>query len=228
MVSVTARTGDTSELFRSLAEKISGSIRVALPGIIQSFDPASQTCTVQPAIREKVRNDNGTTTDTDLPLLLDLPVVLPRTKKFALTFPVEAGDECLVVFADNCINAWFSSGGVQNQEERRRHDLSDGFAIVGVGSLAASVGDYLEDGIQLRSLEEETSVTVKKEEITLSTEKASVRLTRDTASLTAEGAMAALSPNSLAVTTPGASITMGENTIDLQAGTIRANGTVIP
>ena len=228
MVSVTARTGDTSELFRSLAEKISGSIRVALPGIIQSFDPASQTCTVQPAIREKVRNDNGTTTDTDLPLLLDLPVVLPRTKKFALTFPVEAGDECLVVFADNCINAWFSSGGVQNQEERRRHDLSDGFAIVGVGSLAASVGDYLEDGIQLRSLEEETSVTVKKEEITLSTEKASVRLTRDTACVTAEGAMAALSPNSLVVTTPGASITMGENTIDLQAGTIRANGTVIP
>ena len=228
MLSITSRNGDKSELFRALAEKISGTIRVAVPGIIQSFDPATQTCTVQPAIREKVRNDDGTTTDTDLPLLLDLPVVLPRTTKFALTFPVEAGDECLVIFADSCINAWFSSGGIQNQEERRRHDLSDGFAIVGVGSLAASVGDYLEDGVQLRSLEEETAVTLKQKEITLSTPNASVHLTEDTASLTAEGGAFSLSPDHLSLTFSGASIQMGENTIDLSAQTIRANGTVIP
>ena len=61
-------------------------------------------------------------------------VVFPGGGGFALTFPVAAGDECLVVFASRCIDAWWQSGGVGEPMEPRMHDLSDGFALVGVRS----------------------------------------------------------------------------------------------
>ena len=69
-----------------------------------------------------------------MPILPDVPVVFPGGGGFALTFPVAAGDECLVVFASRCIDAWWQSGGVGEPMEPRMHDLSDGFALVGVRS----------------------------------------------------------------------------------------------
>lgn len=42
--------------------------------------------------------------------------------------------EALVFFADHCIDAWYQSGGVQNQLMPRMHDISDGFALVGFRS----------------------------------------------------------------------------------------------
>ena len=108
-------------------------LRVSCPGIIQSYDEASQTVTVQPAIRDKIRL-NGNVTDESLPLLVDVPVYFPSGGGYSLTFPIVAGDECLVVFGDSCIDAWWQSGGVQNQLDKRRHDLSDGFAFVGFKS----------------------------------------------------------------------------------------------
>ena len=47
-----------------------------------------------------------------LPLLLDCPVYFPSGGNCTLTFPVQPGDECLVVFASRCIDAWWQSGGV--------------------------------------------------------------------------------------------------------------------
>ena len=61
------------------------------------------------------------------------------------------GDDCLVVFGDCCIDAWWQSGGVQNQVERRRHDLSDGFAIVGFRAQPNVVTGYSSDTAQLRN-----------------------------------------------------------------------------
>ena len=60
-----------------------------------------------------------------------MPVYFPSGGNCTLTFPVKPGDECLVVFASRCIDAWWQSGGVQDQAEMRMHDLSDGFVFVG-------------------------------------------------------------------------------------------------
>lgn len=124
--------------------------RVAIPGIIQSFDASAQTVTVQPAIREKINND-GTETWTEIPLLVDVPIVIPRAGGYALTLPVKQGDECLVVFGDMCMDGWWQSGGIQNQVECRRHDLSDGFAIVGIWSQPKVLPGYSTSTAQLRN-----------------------------------------------------------------------------
>ena len=93
-------------------------LRVAVPGIIESFDPGEQTVTVRVAIREKVLLD-GDEKWVDIPLLLDVPIVIPRAGGYCLTLPVQKGDECLVVFGDMCIDAWWQSGGIQNQIDCR-------------------------------------------------------------------------------------------------------------
>ena len=79
-------------------------------------------------------DETGKTSSVNMPLLPDVPVVFPGGGGFTLTFPVASGDECLVVFASRCIDAWWQSGGVGEPMEPRMHDLSDGFALVGVRS----------------------------------------------------------------------------------------------
>lgn len=125
-------------------------LRVCIPGIIQSFDAAAQTVTVRPALREKMCM-NGTESWVDIPLLVDVPIVIPRAGGYTLTLPVKAGDECLVVFGDMCMDGWWQSGGVQNQVECRRHDLSDGFAILGCWSQPRVISGYSKNSAQLRN-----------------------------------------------------------------------------
>lgn len=124
--------------------------RVASPGIIQSFDSITQTASVQLAIREKRYND-GEEIWEDVPLLVDVPVVFPRAGGYLLTLPIAPGDECLVIFGDNCMDAWWQSGGVQNQIDCRRHDLSDGYAIPGPWSQPRVIPNYSTKSAQLRT-----------------------------------------------------------------------------
>lgn len=126
-------------------------LRVAMPGIIQSFDATEQTVTVQCAIREKINMD-GDLSWQEIPLLLDVPIIFPRAGNYILTMPIQAGDECLVVFGDSCMDAWWQSGGVQNQIDCRRHDLSDGYAIVGLYSQPRRINNYSTSTAQLRNL----------------------------------------------------------------------------
>ncbi|WP_347004163.1 Gp138 family membrane-puncturing spike protein [Enterobacter roggenkampii] len=107
------RSGDQAETFKSEGKVLAQNLRVAMPGIIQSFDADAVTAVVQPAIRCVETDNDGNRTTRDYPLLTDVPVVFPRGGGCTLTFPVNAGDECLVIFADRCIDFWWQSGGVQ-------------------------------------------------------------------------------------------------------------------
>ena len=62
-----------------------------------------------------------------------------------MTFPVAKGDECLVVFAEACIDAWYQTGMVGNAISVRRHDYSDAFAFVGFRSLKNKLVNVSDD-----------------------------------------------------------------------------------
>ncbi len=143
--------GNNQELYQQILDEASTQIRVAMPGIVQAFDSIAQTVTVQLAVREKIRQPDLTYKWIEIPLLVDVPVVFPSAGGFSLTLPVAMGDECLVVFADMIIDGWWASGGVQNQPEKRRHDLSDGFAILGIKSQPRKLANYSTTSAQLRT-----------------------------------------------------------------------------
>ena len=150
-IDIGQRANSQDELFRRFGENIKNTLRVSIPGIIASFDSVTQTATVQVAIREQVSDNQLNPEWLDIPLLLDVPIVLPRAGNFAITMPVQQGDECLIIFADMCIDAWFSSGGVQNQLEKRRHDLSDAFAVMGCWSQPNKLPYYSTNTVQIRN-----------------------------------------------------------------------------
>lgn len=133
-ISRAERAGAPETPFKDLLTAARIDLHTALPGIIQSFDPKAMTCTVQPAIRSAIISTDGKPRSVDLPLLVDCPVVFPGGGGYELTFPLKKGDDCLVVFAERCIDAWWQSGGIQNAAEYRLHDLSDGFVLAGVRS----------------------------------------------------------------------------------------------
>lgn len=167
--SLAERLNNPSEVYKKLAKSIGANLRVAMPGIIASFNPLKQTCEIDLVIYDRIApnlpntlaNYSSSTGDIKIPTLVDVPIVIPRGGGAALTFPIQQGDECLVIFADMCYNEWFDAGGINNvQQVLRRHDLSDSFAILGPWSQPRKLLDYSSTAAQLRTEDGLTSVGI--------------------------------------------------------------------
>lgn len=165
-INLPLRLRPSPEQWNAFAWQLICDLRVACPGIIQSFDAIRQTVKVQLAIRENILQ-NLVPTATEIAPLVDVPVLLLGGNGFTICPPIAAGDECLVIFADMCIDAWWQSGGVQNQMDRRRHDLSDGFALVGVRSQPRKLTNYSATSLQIRSDDGNTMIEIGANEVTV-------------------------------------------------------------
>lgn len=151
MLNINERTKDALEQKMRIIDAIGYDLRVACPAIVKSVDYTRQTLTCQPAIRERMHDKDGNLSWLELPELLDVPFMVYSGGGYCLTLPIKPGDDCLVIFGDNCMDGWWQSGGVQNQVEMRRHDLSDGYAIVGFRSQPSVVSGYSSGTAQLRN-----------------------------------------------------------------------------
>jgi hypothetical protein len=100
----------------ALKQEIFHSLHCALPGNVVSFDPDTQTASIQPAVKLG---------SVPYPVLTDVPVFMP------ISFEINPGDACLVIFSDVDIDNWFETGETAAPNSPRRHSLSDGFAFVG-------------------------------------------------------------------------------------------------
>lgn len=178
-----------------LTDRIFQKLRVAVPAIVQSFDPGPPpTISAVIATNELViTNQGGDTVDLQtqslqLPVLSDVPILFPRGGGYNLTFPVQAGDEVLIVFSDTAIDDWMQSGGVNNnQVSQRRHNLSDAIAILGLSSAAKSMsGSYSASDCQLTSDDGSVAVSLSSGQITVAA--ATVTVNSTTANINASTA----------------------------------------
>ena len=119
----------TVEELNALKKEILSSLHCALPGIVESYDAATQTASVRPALRTRVGNEV-----VQLPLLTEVPVFIPGSERSNWT--VSAGDFCLLIFSDRSIDGWFETGSDALPPSGRQHDLSDAFAFVGFRTIA--------------------------------------------------------------------------------------------
>lgn len=140
---------------QSIENRLKG-LHTACPGIITGFNASTQTATVQPAIKMVMVDGKN----QNLPLCLDVPVHVYQGGKFAITMPVTAGDECLLVFGERCIDGWFSGGSTSLPEDYRMHDYSDGFAIVGFSSNPKKISAYSTNSAQLRLRDGSAHITL--------------------------------------------------------------------
>lgn len=153
------RPVDDTEIFDLNYERAKSGLRVSLPGTIKSFDPESVTCEVElstfglsaTAKRGSTSVDRIKSEDGYYPVIQDIPVVFPRGGGCTLTFPVKAGDECLVIFSDRCIDFWWQNGETQNTSRARSHSFSDAFVIPGPQSQAKKISSISASAAQLRT-----------------------------------------------------------------------------
>jgi DNA-binding transcriptional regulator of glucitol operon len=220
-------TQDQQQIFTQALNARLASVWTTMPGIVQSFDPVKQTAEVKPAIRAVQFDQDGNSTPVELPLLVDCPVIFPSGGGFTLTFPVALGNECVIFFGARCIDAWWQSGGVQNQAAMRMHDLSDGFVLVGVSSVPNVIANISTTATQLRSADGQTYVEVGPSEIKVVAQTVNVQATNATVtasnSATIDAPTVDVNASSAAnITTPTATIN-GSATI---TGNVVIDGTL--
>lgn len=178
MITLNERLANATTPWMLALKVLDHDLRVAMPAIVQSFDEDTQTVVVLPAIREQMLNKQRVPVPTALPPISYVPIVLPRGGEYVLTVPIQPGDEGLLVIADSCIDAWYQSGGVQNQIDLRRHDLTDAFFIVGCWSQPRKLSNYSTSTAQLRSLDGNTVIELGSGEITIKASTVTVQGTQ--------------------------------------------------
>ena len=180
-----------------LARIIMQAIRVALPGIVQAFDPGPPA-TVDVLIAtneyvqtlmdsspgfettdasgnpEFVKNPNAgkftpITRSLPLPLLTKIPLAFYTGGGWSLTLPIQQGDEVLVVFTDNDPSVWWQNGGAGNNPTttEQKHGLSNAVALLGFRSTQRGLANYSADSAQLRSDDGQTVIDLKSGQITI-------------------------------------------------------------
>lgn len=144
------RVYSPEETFTAIMDARAARMWTALPGTIQSFNRSLDTCTVQLGINGRVKQTDGTYLSIQMPVIADVPVLWIGGGGVTFVFDVSKGDECLVHFSARCIDAWWTQGflagstgtgadgrsvnSANDPPEFRMHNLSDGFALVGVRS----------------------------------------------------------------------------------------------
>lgn len=142
------KSSNLATLATNIKEGVANALKdlhTSMPGIVVSFDAATQLASVQPAIKRIFKTDDGEKellTPTNLPVLINVLVQFPRGGGFSMTFPVAQGDECLLVFCERSIDSWHQYGTVREPGARRFHSLSDATAFVGLSSVPNKVPGY--------------------------------------------------------------------------------------
>lgn len=114
-------------------------------GEIVSFNPTTQTAEVQIKMQRTVKGEIK-----DYPVLIDCPCVVLGGGEGRITFPISAGDSCLVLFNDKDIDNWYAGGQKMPPRSQRLHSFSDAFALVGIRNRQNQITDYLADGTELK------------------------------------------------------------------------------
>ncbi len=219
------------EQFALQFDRRAAQIRCAMPGVIQGFDPATQTASVQPALKMKV-NFESETKQVDMPQVSNVPVVLPFAQGagLLLTLPIQAGDECLLVFSDRALDNFTQSGGIQPSEQGpgagggieatfttpRAHDISDAICIPGIISNPQAVPEYNTENIELRDRERKAYISLGPNGIEITDGTASWKMS--------EGAVTLDSPAGITQTSEGPVTTTTSSTATIESSNMTLGG----
>lgn len=175
MPSIRNVLGDDSQLYENIIKKVNFNLRCCIPGVIQQYDPKTNTASIQPAIREEIVNEDNTVQYMNLPILVNVPIIFPSCSIGSIKMLLKQGDECLVLFSDLSIDNFWKYANVQNPIEVRRHDLSDGIAIPCVLS-QPNTKQFNGTGMEITSGNSKISIT--NDEITFKNSYGNVTLTQ--------------------------------------------------
>jgi hypothetical protein len=105
---------DWGTILRAVQDNLATRIHTSLPGIVKSYDTATQTAAVQLAVQLQGNN---------VPPLSDVPVCWPGGAAGFFHAPLAAGDTVLVIFTEEDPSGWLDTGSVSAPRVLARHGL---------------------------------------------------------------------------------------------------------
>jgi len=110
-------------------------VNTAIPATITHYDDLLKKATVKPLIMRTF--SNGTV--VSMPIIANVPVVMPRNALAGLNIPVSVGDTVLLIFSQRSLERWLFDGGEVEPGLDRKFDLTDAIAIIGLYSFNSSL-----------------------------------------------------------------------------------------
>ena len=121
-----------------------------IPGVVLSYDRATQRADVQPSIKGQYRTVAGEIETYPLPRVNDAPVMFPGGENARITWELAEGDEVLLVIVERSMENWKGTGRVPSEPgDVRRFALEDAVVIPSVSSAAAVTSQVRADGLVL-------------------------------------------------------------------------------
>ncbi len=123
---------DLTQAIESGGEKTAAELNCVKIGIIQEFHPENLTVQVLIANKKTIglNSDGSQATRDYTPIYAKVCYCTPFG-----TFPINPGDECVLLFNDREVESWFINGNSNPLAYPRMHDITDAIAIVGIRSL---------------------------------------------------------------------------------------------
>lgn len=115
-------------LKKAIDVELTAKIHTMLPGRIIDYDVKNQKASVQPLIKRSYENGEV----QSMPIIVNVPVVFPRSGGGSLTFPVEPEDTALLFFSERALERWLSLGGEVDAGASRKFSIKDCVAIMGI------------------------------------------------------------------------------------------------
>lgn len=114
---------------------------------IQSFNSENQTVTVtinykQTYVQFETNSQKYVQTLQDYPIIQDCPLIVLGGGKARITFPVNRGDQCILLFNDRDMDTWFQGSTTSPNSTPRLHSFSDCVALIGPNNLNTVISDY--------------------------------------------------------------------------------------
>ena len=116
------------DVIRIALESHANRLRVAMPGLITSYDSNKHKATIQPLVQYK--KEGGET--QSLAPIAGVPILHPRSRAGAIYLPLAAGDPVTLLVADRDLGRWKAGNGQETLPlVMRAHDLADCWAFPG-------------------------------------------------------------------------------------------------
>lgn len=144
-------------------------MNTSYPGRIVSFDPVKQLASVEVLREQYLVGVDILYKEVSMPILKDIPVHFPQSKGFCITFPIQVGDYCLLIFSDKGYDHWLYEDGSKigkfsdntpKPDFFKDHDISDAIAIVGVNSILKAIKSFNPSSAEFRNANNDQRITL--------------------------------------------------------------------
>ncbi len=115
---------EIESLIAGAVESYLDHVHIALPGIVQSYDATTQTCTVKPAIKRPIMTEDDKLVYEEYEAISNVPVEFPGSAQLSFHFGLAKGDVVALCWQDFSIATWRATGGVCESGDVRKHGPS--------------------------------------------------------------------------------------------------------